>query len=485
MTKQFKLLGILFLSTIILFNTSCKDDDPIIDPGTGDINVADGMYMALSGADPLSSTGLSAETVEDDSFTSQDRDGFIGGYMYLEAGDYNLVTVVDKESTGSLGGTATAATDEGSACGYNDYTVVAIAEGGDAFNVATSGLYRVTYDQTLSEMILYQIVNPGLIGSATPGGWAADTELQGSVTADGGSWTMSDVVLRNGQWKVRFNCRWNLDRRLDPNAGFLATNGYQLFTNFGGSADNLAPGNDMPNIEQTEEGTYTITIDWSPQNDFSVDVDRTGDAPVLAFDPGDFNWGVIGDATANAWDADRNLIYKDNGGVPTWYGVVQFADAGEWKVRINDDWNLDLGGAITTDGVATTMDAGGANIPSPGAGQYYITISTADEGDSWQMTLKDMGWGLIGEGSPSGSWDVDTPLVPQGFDGGVSTWTYTGDFTTAPWKFRAGADWPLNLGENLATLILDGGDIVLGAAGTYEITFTFDGADYSATAVLQ
>jgi len=487
MTKQLRLLGILFLSTIILFNTSCKDDDPVIDPLDGDVNVADGMYLSLSGSDPSSSAGLTAETVEADSFTSQDRDGFIGGYIFLEAGNYNLVTVVDKEITATIGGTTTTESDEGSKCDYNEYTVVSTVADGDAFNVSPAGLYRVTYDQMTNEMIVYRIDHPQLIGNATPGGWdeEAGTELEGSVTADGGSWSMSDIVLRNGQWKVRFNCRWNLDRRIDAGGGFDPSNGYQIFTNLGGSVDDLANGNDQPNIEQTEEGTYTVTVDWSPQSGWSVELDRTGDAPVISFDPGDFNWGVIGDATANGWDTDRNLIYKDNNGVPTWYGVVQFTDAGNFKLRINDEWDLALGGTLPADGVVTTLDPAGGDIPTPGAGDYYVVVSTADEGGTWQVSLSEIGWGIVGAGSPSGSWDIDTPLIAAGFDAGVSTWTLTGDFTTDPWKFRAGADWALNLGNDLATLTVDGGDLVLSAAGTYEITFTFDGADYTATAILQ
>jgi len=469
--------SLLLAVSMTMFMVSCGDDeDIIIDPGAGGINVADGYYIAADGQDPSSTAELSAENVEDDGFTSQGRTGFVGGYVFLSAGDYNIVQITDKELTSTMGGTTEVVTDEGSDCDLNDFTVVSTAESASAFNVASSGLYRVTHDMLTSETILYAIDSPGLMGDATPGGWSTDTKLSGSVDADGGSWSASDLVIRNGQWKVRFNCRWSIDRRADSNAGFMAENGYQMFVNFGGTATDLQNGNDGPNIAQTEEGIYTITVEWDPRSGFSVDLNRTGDAPDLTFDPNDFNWGVIGDATANGWDADRNLLYKFENDVHGWYGVITFADVGQWKFRANDLWDVSYGGSIDA------LVKGGDNIDSPGAGAYYITMTTADEGMTWQGSISELGWSVIGMGSPTGSWDTDTDMVSGGFDLGITTFTLTGDFTTDQWKFRAGHDWKLSLGENLSPLIQDGGNLAFTEAGTYLITMTFDGANYGATA---
>ncbi len=465
-----------------LFMVSCGDDDDIIiDPGSGGINVADGYYIAADGQDPSSTAQLTTENVEDDGFTSQGRSGFLGGYVFLAAGSYNIVQITNKEVTSTLGGTTEVITDEGSDCDFNDYTVVSASASASAFNVASGDLYRVTYDQMTGETILYAIDSPGLIGDATPGGWSSDTRLTGSVDATGGSWSMSDVILRNGQWKIRFNCRWSIDRRADSNAGFMASNGYQMFTNFGGAATDLQNGNDGPNIEQTVEGIYTITVDWDPRSGFSVDLNRTGDAPELTFDPNDFSWGIIGDATANGWDSDRNLLYKFENDVHGWYGVITFVDGGSWKIRANDAWDVNYGGAS----VDMLESNSGTNFMAPGTGAYYLTMSTADEGMTWQLTVSDLGWSVIGMGSPTGSWDMDTDLESQGFDSGIATFTLTGDFTTDQWKFRAGHDWKLNLGENLSPLIQDGGNLSFAEAGTYLITMTFDGANYGATAVKQ
>ena len=405
--------------------------------------------------------------------------------MWLDAGNYTVVQVDDKEITTTIGGTSETVTDEGSQCEYNDYTVVTTTVDGAAINVANAGLYRVTHDSKTNELVMYPIESVGLIGSATPNGWGADTPIAGSVTADGGKWEATGLIMRNGEWKIRFNCRWSVNRRLDPNAPLADENGYQLFNNFGGEVSNLLPGNDGANIAQAEDGEYTVTIEWDPRNGWSVVQTKTGEAPTLNFDPNDYNMGIIGDATAGSWDTDRNMLYKFENDVHSWYGVVTLLGEGNMKFRANDAWDFNLGGALTADGVATTLAAGGADIPTPGAGQYYVTLSTADEGTTWVATMVDFGWAVIGEGSPSMNWDDDTAFTADGFADGVTSYSLTGDFTTASWKIRAGKDWKLNLGGDLGTLTLDGSDLAVSEAGTYTVTMTFDGADYSATAVKQ
>ncbi len=462
--------------------SSCGDDEPIIDTGADGINVGNGLYLAVNGSDPSSTAALVAENVGAPDFGAQARDGFNAGYMWLEAGNYNVVQITDKEVTATIGGTAAAEDDGASDCGNTSYMRVETAADGPAINVATSGLYKVSHDAMRNELIMHQITSAGLIGAATPNGWGGDTPLSGSATADGASFMIEDVVMRAGQWKMRFNCRWDIKRLIDPNGGLDASNGYETFTNFGGTVDNLMPGGS--NIELAEDGLYTITLDWDPRDGWSATQTRTGDAPTLSFDPTDFNWGIIGDATAGAWDTDRDMLYKDGGmGVHNWYGVVTLAADGQFKLRANDAWDLNLGGGLAPDGVSTVLANGGDNLANPGAGSYYIVLTTSDDGTTWSATMTDLGWSIIGEGGPAGSWDMDTDLVAAGFDAGVTTYTYTGEFTTGEWKFRAGHDWALNLGGSASALILDGGNISLGMAGTYTVTMTFDGANYAATIV--
>jgi hypothetical protein len=478
--------GVLLTLCAMLFIVSCDKDDPVIDPGTG-LNLSDGLYLQLEGNDPVSTAGLNAEVVEANDFKSQERTGFTAGYMWLDAGNYTLVEVSNKEITGTTGGTVASVDDTGSDCDFNTYQVVTTAANGPAFNVATSGLYKVTNDQQRGEMVMYQTSEASIIGSATPNGWAGDTPLTGSVSSDGGEWKAEGVILRSGEWKIRFNCRWGINRRIDPNGSLDdASNGYQVFTNFGGTASSLVVGG--ANIQQTEDGEYTVTATWDPRDGWSVAADRTGDAPTITFNPNDYKMAVIGDATnaedldgdgtPDGWQSDRNLFHKEEGGVNTWVGVVTFGDAGGWKFRANDAWDINYGGDINMN-----LTLGGDNFTSPGAGAHYVTISTADEGETWTATTTPMGWGLIGEGSPAMSWDdgTDVTLEAQGNVGGVSTYTATGDFTTSGWKFRAAGQWAHNIGGDLTFLTTDGDNIELGAAGNYTVTLSFNGEVYSAT----
>ena len=474
MKQCLNVFGLLLLVGGLFMFTGCDDDDPVIDGGGGTVSAGDGMYLTLSGESPSSTAILVAEQVEAEGFLAQDRDGFTAGYMWLEAGDYQLVQVIDQEITATIGGSLEVVDDGSSDCGFVNYMVVSTVADGDAFTVSNSGLYKVTNDQLTSEMTLYMIDSPSLIGSATENGWSADTPMTGSVDSEGGSWTAEGIILRSGAWKVRFNCRWQINRRIDPN-GTLddVANGYQLFTNFGGTTNSLVVGG--ADIQQTDDGEYTVTIDWDPRDGWSLTSERTGDAPIITFNPNDFQMAVIGDATAGGWDTDQNLFYK---GIVedahTWLGIVTLADAGMWKFRANDAWDFDLGGDLAG------LSLGGDNIATLGAGSYYVNLSTPDEGNTWSAEVNPATWGLIGAGGPTGSWDDDQDMTADGFVDGVTTYSYSGSFVGGDFKFRANDGWDHNIGGDVSFLNLDGDNISIDA-GDYTVTLEFNGEIYSAT----
>lgn len=475
MKKSFSMLCFLLVGGLLMF-TSCSEDDPVIDGGGGNVPVSDGLYLAIDGENPSSTAALVAEQVEAEDFMSQDRAGFVAGFMWLEAGNYSVVQVTDQEITSTIGGTVEVVDDGNSDCGFTSYMLVSTEEGGSPFTVGSAGLYKVTHDQLTNEMTLYAIDAPSLIGSATENGWGADTPMTGSATADGGSWSVENAILRSGEWKVRFNCRWQINRRIDPNGSLNdVANGYQLFTNFGGTTNSLVTGGS--NIQQTDDGEYTVTVTWEPRTGFSLSTERTGDAPIITFNPNDFNMAVIGDATANMWNEDRNLFYAGlSQGVHTWLGMVTFAETGAYKFRANDLWDFNLGGTIDNLAIGSPD-----NIASPGAGSYYITLSTADEGDTWTATAVPSSWGIIGEGGPTGNWNDDVDMTPAGFDAGVTSYTYSGTFAGGDWKFRANDAWDHNFGGDVSFLELGSPDNINLAAGDYNITLEFNGEVYSAT----
>jgi hypothetical protein len=100
-----------------------------------------------------------------------------------------------------------------------------------------------------------------------------------------------------------------------------------------------------------ESNFYTITV-----------------TPYPAWD----NWGIIGSATAaitggDGWVNDFNLTYDL---ATKKYSYVGPLEVGGVKFRLDDSWATNYG----DDGNNLTLDAGGANIPIPTAGNYTIVI---------------------------------------------------------------------------------------------------------------
>lgn len=401
MKSILKFTGLSLWAVLLVFAlSSCNsDDEVVIDPGTG-IPVADGFYMASTSADPTTNDGLVAETVEDDGFGSQTRNGFLANYLYVEGGSYNIVQIVDKEITKTFGGTASTETDEGSGCDFNDYTVATLTDGGAALSVG-AGFYKVSFDQIRSELVLIKIEQAGVIGSATPGGWGSDTPLMGTSSVTGASFSATEVEMRKGEYKLRFNCRWNLDRR-DDNTMWDEANGYQLFTNFGGAADNLLTGNDGANIQvlEADEGIYTVAADWAPGDGWSVNLTKTGDVAPITFVPDEHQWALTGDATPNGWaddDATNDPIGVDHdfnyegvdAGTYTWMLASIDLIPGGFKIRANDLWDENRGwNELTLTGDTGDFSDDGGNIRAATAATYKMVLTTSDDGETYTLDFE-------------------------------------------------------------------------------------------------
>jgi starch-binding outer membrane protein SusE/F len=489
MKKSNLLLSLIVAVAFMAFTSSCKKET-VVPPSAG-IPVADGFYFALVGQDPVATAQLTTASVDAPSISSMAREGFVQGYAYLTAGSYNMVEIKDKAVINTYGGAAQEITDGNPECDVTSYSLITATVDGAAFTIPNDGLYVMAYDATQGEIVYDEITSVGIIGDGTEGGWSTDKELtEASLSAEGGSWGATDVLLKQGVMKFRFNCRWAIDRRIDKGQDFDNANGYSFFTNYGNDINNLLPGNEGPNIPITERALFTVTFSWDPLTGVSATMVRTGDAPPIVFDPADWNWGIIGSVTANAFDSDQDMYYKgEDAGTYTWVTVVSFtetaSDAGNggttrFKFRTNDDWGTNLGGTLST--TESNLSFGAGDIASPGAGDYYIVLQTSDNGVTWSAVMTVDGWGIIGTGSPTGNWDVDADMTAAvDIVNGVETYTLTGDFTAAgEWKFRAGNDWAFNLGDDGAGgLKPDGGNLTVPSDGNYTVVLTYDGSTYS------
>ncbi|WP_262732206.1 RagB/SusD family nutrient uptake outer membrane protein [Gaetbulibacter sp. NE] len=79
------------------------------------------------------------------------------------------------------------------------------------------------------------------------------------------------------------------------------------------------------------------------------------------------DWGLVGDATVNAWDGPDMEMYQT---APNQYALYADLNAGELKFRFNEDWGQNYGDT-DADG---TLEPGGANIAIAAAGTYFVTL---------------------------------------------------------------------------------------------------------------
>lgn len=121
-----------------------------------------------------------------------------------------------------------------------------------------------------------------------------------------------------------------------------------------GDEDGKLANGSNDNLSVSENGLYWIEVNL-PDLTYNMTLINT--------------IGVIGDATPNGWDASTALTPSDD--FKTWSGDVTFG-SGEFKFRCNDDWAVNLGGEYDQ------LTQGGANLPSPGAGTYTVTLDLSE-----------------------------------------------------------------------------------------------------------
>lgn len=456
MKNVLKSLGFLTVLGALVFISSCGSDDGggIIIDDDGGLLVADGFYPAKDGEDPIAVQQMTSVSVDGPDITAMEREGFYQVYAYLTAGSYNIVEVKDGEIVSTYGGASSTvegeSTDQGDAVDRNiecdesnsSFTLVDAEVNGATFSIPADGLYVIAYDEQTSEIVFDQLTSVGVIGPATPGGWGADTELTGSVSSTGGVWTVDGLALEEGEWKFRFNCRWAIDRRIDATMAFDNTNGYSLFTNFGGTLAALEPGNEGSNIQNTVRGEYTITMTWNPVSGFSAEATKTGDlAPLPEYL--EEVWMVGASIGGWSWtDNGVQMIPVHSNPHLFWRIVWIDANATDPGIKFapQPDWIGDFGVAETAlenDGI---YSKGTNNVPSPTTSGYYTVVVNLEEGAE---TIEVNPATVYGIGDAFGTWDAgveanlfteDTPnqlLVSPTFsaDGDLRMYVTSSTFT--------------------------------------------------------
>ena len=118
----------------------------------------------------------------------------------------------------------------------------------------------------------------------------------------------------------------------------------------GAEAGELVKGSNT-NLQVATDGLYWMNLNL-PTLTYTADLVTT--------------IGVIGDATPEGWNASTALTPSADNLV--WEADVDFAATGEWKFRANNDWAINLGGALDN------LVQDGSNLATPGAGKKHIRL---------------------------------------------------------------------------------------------------------------
>ena len=204
-----------------------------------------------------------------------------------------------------------------------------------------AGQYVVTFNTETFEynflpLVIYQTV--GIIGSATPGQWDTDTDMNQDPT-DPSIWKLR-LILTDGEAKFRADNDWAVNWGAGDFPSGIATEG----------------GANIP----VNAGEYKITF-----NSFT----------------GEYNFellqiygtvGIIGTATPDGWNSDVDMT-RDLVDESFWYMNSMDLIAGEAKFRAENAWAVNWGAVDFPTGTGTQD---GPNIPIT-AGTYRITLNSA------------------------------------------------------------------------------------------------------------
>jgi hypothetical protein len=282
-----------------------------------------------------------------------------------------------------------------------------------------------------------QAQSVGLIGSATPGGWDADTNMVQSLDS-AHLWSMV-IDLNVGAAKFRQDDAWTINW---GSTDFPEGIGTQ----------------DGPDIPIPAAGEWTITFN-----------SLTGAYKFVYTS----NVGIIGSATPGGWDDDTNMYHDplDSNKFFLTLNLVQ----GEAKFRANDAWDINWGAPDFPTGIGVLN---GANIPIADAGKYLVNFDTSTGAYSFEEVIEFATIGLIGSATPGG-WDTETDLLKD--SGDPNLWKANITLVDGEAKFRANDAWDINWGDTLFPSgigILNGPNIPV-TAGTYQVSFNTETLEYS------
>ncbi|WP_314268519.1 SusE domain-containing protein [Capnocytophaga sputigena] len=184
------------------------------------------------------------------------------------------------------------------------------------------------------------------------------------------------------------------------------------------------------------------------------------------------DWGVVGSATPNGWNGPDISFWNGENGTLVAYATLT---TGEIKFRKGNDWANENWGDKNRDGVLDKENDN--NIPVT-AGTYKITWKLSDN----TYTIETYSWGIVGDLNNWGNSGL--PDVKMTYKGSTNSWVAENVVIAneGSLKFRLNSDWGTNFGADstadpatdLEGNVTSGGKNIKVAAGTYNVSFSFD-----------
>ena len=279
-----------------------------------------------------------------------------------------------------------------------------------------------------------QIVRMGLIGEGA-GGWCDTCDIE-LLSTDNTNYAKANVTLTNGIAKFReiigTNGTWNTNE-----ISAATTTASVNFPNGTGVAGGGANVNTVAGVYNVSLNritkVYSFTAVANPYA--TININNSGSPIVMATSNG------------TNYTAMSTTIVAGN---------FTFAQAGSTNVWGNPAFP------------AGTATQGGSPVVAPN-GTYNISFNKNTGAYSFANTAV----GMIGVGSPSGSWDIDAPMTTTN---AINYTINNAVITAGNLKIRDNSSWTFQFGANgvntfpMATMIPNGGDFAV-IAGTYNISF--------------
>lgn len=242
------------------------------------------------------------------------------GYVYFAAaGDFKLVTNHSWDDAHTFG-------DDGSKSGK-----LSNVKGGNNITIPAAGYYLIKANP-LTMTYSFTPTIWGIIGDATAPTKGWDNQINMVYNPTSMTFNLgAHLTAGTTTFKFRGTSDWAVNYGIKPGITTLVAGG--------------------DNIPVTLESDYAITLDLSHPNAYTYSANR---------------WGLIGDATPDAWNSDQNMTWDATNQVFT---ITLDLKAAKIKFRANDDWAINLGGDLNA------LSANGSDIPVPAAGNYTVTLN--------------------------------------------------------------------------------------------------------------